>query len=842
MVQPIAYSGTVWAADRPVLGALRDLALIETGTGLAVQAVAGPAPGLQLSAWALDGLTLVDNAALPGPGRAGTEPEIVQADLSATVGLGLVLGDGLSGLTGLWADGAGGWEGTVMPGGGIGPDLTALAVTGQGAAVFAYGLVAGAQAPASWSIGADGRFAPLSQGMTAPVQANGLPAPGLTALAAGEGHVVAGGTGAALLSLYSISGDGRLALTDTVPETDNPGLGGALSVAIAPGHVIAAAAGSGTLTVWAITPGGGLALRDHVIDSLHSRFQGASHLAVASVDGAVFVAAGGADSGISLFRLTPGGRLVHLAQLADAPGWSLDGLAALDMAADGQGRLHLVSAGLRDAGISHFTYDPGPGLVVEGVAADESLTGGAGADILRDGAGTDTVFGGAGADIFAFDTDGLADTIADFEAGIDRLDLSGWAFWRGGHQLRIDTRLDGAEIVYEGPAGTERLVLLSADGGTLSAAQVQAAILTGPDRFLPAWLEAPALRPPDPPAPGALRLDGTPGDDVLQGAAAGDTITGLGGSDRLGGGAGADLIIAGIGFDTVLGGDGDDTITGLDGYDSLSGGSGEDAITGNNGNDWLAGEAGHDRLEGGFGADTVLGGDGNDTVLGGSGPDLLLGEDGADLLQGNAGADTLQGGAGDDRLEGGINHDRLEGGAGQDSLLGGNGADSLRAGADADRAWGNAGNDALWGDGGGDSLWGGIGHDRLEGGTGNDWLWGEDGADTLLGGAGDDRIEGNAGDDWLEGGGGSDWLDGGIGADTFVFREGTVQIARFQAGIDTVLFDAALWGGGARSPEQILAGAVVTGTAVVLDFGGAGLLRIEGLTAPDLILDDIGLV
>lgn len=854
MAREFQHQGTVWAAVRPVLTGLRDLVIVRSDQDLVVQAVGGPAPGFQLSAWGLEGLALLDSAAVSGPGRAGTEPDIIAAQAPDGAAMTLLLGDGQTGLAGLWSDGAGGFADPVTIGGAadLSRDLADLVVTGQGGAVFAYGLVAGSQTPAAWAVGDDGRFTALSAGTVAPLL-NGAPAPGLTGLATAGGHVAAGGTGDALVALYAIGADGRLSLTDTVDAQDNPGMGGDVVIAMAQTltqagsqsggqtHVIAGAAGSSSLTVWSVTPGGALVQSDHVIDTTATRFQGITHLAVATHQGAVFVAAGGADSGVSLFRLTPEGRLVHLAALADGLDWSLDGLAALDLSVDMQGRLHLVTSGLRDAGISHFTLDPGAGLVAEGGAGDDLLQGTAGADILRDGRGADTLTGGAGADIFLFDTDGQRDMVTDFDPGQDRLDLSGWAFWRGAHQLAVDPRVDGAEIVFDGPAGTERLVLLSSNGQPLSVAQVLGAILPGPDRFLPGWLNAAALRPPDPDAPPSQKIDGTPVDDVLAGGQGDDTITGFAGSDRLGGGGGDDLLTGGIGFDTLLGGAGHDTLRGGDGFDSLSGGTGDDLMTGNNGNDRLAGEDGADILNGGFGADTLWGGAGADTLLGGSGPDLLNGGDDADRLEGNAGNDTLYGDGGADLLLGGIGNDTLDGGAGDDTLSGANGADSLRAGTGDDRLEGNAGPDTLLGDDGNDTLLGGIGPDVLYGGPGDDLLSGENGFDLLFGGLGRDTLIGNAGNDTLDGGGGIDLLDGGLGADTFVFRGGQVTVVRFQAGLDSVLFDPVLWGGGGRSPDQVLAGASQVAGAWLFDFGPQGWLRIEESPGGALSESDIGL-
>ncbi|SIT17926.1 Hemolysin-type calcium-binding repeat-containing protein [Roseivivax lentus] len=273
--------------------------------------------------------------------------------------------------------------------------------------------------------------------------------------------------------------------------------------------------------------------------------------------------------------------------------------------------------------------------------------------------------------------------------------------------------------------------------------------------------------------PGGLTLSGGGGGDVLSGGALGDTLSGRGGGDTLQGGAGDDTISGGAGFDAIEGGDGADLIEGSGGFDTISGGAGDDTLSGNAGSDEIAGGTGADLIEGGIGADTLSGNAGADRILGADGADLISGQDDNDTLIGNAGADTLSGGDGADLLRGGINRDRLSGGEGAD---------------------------------------------RLEGG---------DGWDTLMGGAGDDTLLGNAGSDTLTGGAGDDLLHGGIGADTFTFAagEGSDTIVAFQAGIDTLLLDPALLAGADLADHARLEGA-----ALILDFGAAGQIALDGVT------------
>jgi len=838
MEHRILHSNTIWSADQPRLTSLRDLRLLPSETGLVLQAAGGPLPGFQITAWSLDsGLSLHDSLLLPGTGRAGTEPVIETVATPGGAWMPVFLGDGTGGGVALRQDETGGFDDPLALDGVATEDaLHRLVTVAEGEAVFAAGLIAGQPSPALWRVAEDGRLTPLGPGSTAP----DLTGPtGLTDLIALGPHLVAGGTGEVPLALYRVGAEGDLRLEARLAAADNPGLAGSMELAAAqPGgaaHVVAGAAQSGTLSVWRIAEDGTLQLTDHLIDSRDSRFQGVSQLEAVTRDGQGWVAAGGADSGVSLFRLLPSGRLVQVAQLADGLDWSLDGLAALDLAADDAGLLHLATAGLRDGGLSHFTYLPR--ALVEGSAGNDRLTGSAGGDLLQDGAGADTLTGGAGADIFVFARDGQTDTVTDFDPSEDRLDLSGWAFFRGPAQLLIETREDGAGIAFEGPGGTERLILRAASGAPLDADALRAALLPGPDRLMPATLDAVLAD-----LPVDQRLDGTPRPDRITGDAANDTIQGLAGSDHLEGGDGADSLVGGIGFDTLAGGAGGDTLRGLGGRDSLPGGAGDDLIHGNNGNDTLLGGTGHDTLSGGVGADLLRGEDDNDRLAGSAGPDRLEGGAGADILQGNAGPDSLTGGAGGDRLKGGINNDSLEGGDGDDTLLGSNGQDNLYGGGGADLLQGNAGPDALFGGAGDDRLEGGINRDRLEGGPRHDRLMGDDGFDTLNGGAGDDTLFGNAGQDRLEGGGGSDLLDGGIGADTFVFRGGDVRIARFQKKVDTILFDPAFLDQDAGGPEDLLSRAETVGEDLIFDFGADGRLTILGLSEAAQIEDAIGLL
>lgn len=150
-------------------------------------------------------------------------------------------------------------------------------------------------------------------------------------------------------------------------------------------------------------------------------------------------------------------------------------------------------------------------------------------------------------------------------------------------------------------------------------------------------------------------------------------------------------------------------------------------------------------------------------------------------------------------------------------LIGTTRSETLTAGAGHDRVYGNRG------------------HDRLNGLAGHDLLSGETGKDRLSGGAGDDRLFGNGGADRLNGGAGQDVLTGGSGADAFVFAPGggadrITDFSAFQS--DRLLLDATLWAGPRTAHQVVNHFASVTLEGVLLSFGPADSLLLQGLTTP----------
>ncbi|MGR3649780.1 MAG: M10 family metallopeptidase C-terminal domain-containing protein, partial [Shimia sp.] len=531
-------------------------------------------------------------------------------------------------------------------------------------------------------------------------------------------------------------------------------------------YLIVAAAGSSSLSVLQVGADGALTLTDHVLDTQDSRFQGVTALDTVTIDGHVFVFAAGADDGLTVMVLIPGGHLLALDTLADGNETGLQNISALTACVIGD-EIQVFFGSGTEAGLTQLVIDisdlgdlrVAPSGQLAGTAGDDmlvlegagSILGGAGDDILRDGHGQNSLTGGDGADIFVLGADGAHDVITDFEVGVDQIDLSLMPGLYSLTQISVTYTISGAVLSF----GDDTLEIFST-GAALTAATLQAALISA----LQHPVTSPATQPPQPepipdpepepdpnpdpepepepdpspdPAPQDDTLIGTAANDILQGGTGNDTLAGLAGNDTLVGGVDDDSLIGGTGNDSLLGGSGADTLLGGAQGDVLSGGAGNDSIDGGSGTDRLIFELTRSAVvvtDLGNGMIRILGPDGTDLVtdvevfefLDGSmtlaellvpappsGGLSLVGTDAEDTLTGNTGNDTLSGNAGADVMTG----------AGGDDLLdGGNQADSISGGTGNDTVYGRNGRDSLQGDGGNDVLRGGVGNDILEGGDG----------------------------------------------------------------------------------------------------------------------------
>ncbi|WP_270725249.1 calcium-binding protein [Shimia sp. Alg240-R146] len=582
-------------------------------------------------------------------------------------------------------------------------------------------------------------------------------------------------------------------------------------------YLIVAAASSSSLSVLQVGADGALTLTDHVLDTQDSRFQGVTALDTVTIDGHVFVFAAGADDGLTVMVLIPGGHLLALDTLADGNDTGLQNISALTACVIGDEIQVFVGSGT-EAGLTQLVIDisdlgdllVAPSGQLAGTADDDmlvlegagSILGGAGDDILRDGDGQNSLTGGDGADIFVIGADGAHDVITDFQVGEDQIDLSLMPGLYSLAQISVTYTISGAVLSF----GDDTLEIFST-GTALTAATLQAALISA----LQHPVTSPATQPPQPdpipdpepepepdpspdpdPAPQDDTLIGTAANDVLQGGTGNDTLAGLAGNDTLDGGFDDDSLIGGTGNDSLLGGSGADTLLGGAQGDVLSGGAGNDSIDGGSGTDRLVFELTRSAVvvtDLGNGMIQIAGPNGTDLVtnvevfdfldgsmtlaellspapppdglslVGTDGEDTLTGNTGSDTLSGNAGADVMVGAGGHDLLDGGDQADTMTGDSGNDTIFGRNGRDSLQ---------GNNGDDMLRGGVGNDILEGGDGQDHLRGGTDNDTLLGDSGQDTLLGEFGRDRLYGGNGNDMLRGNGGNDSLYGGNGNDTLV--------------------------------------------------------------------------
>lgn len=599
-------------------------------------------------------------------------------------------------------------------------------------------------------------------------------------------------------------------------------------------YVILASAGSNSLSVMQVMPGGGLMTVDHVIDTLNTRFGNVATLETFTIDGRVYVLAGGGDDGVSLFTLLPDGHLLHLETLVDSMSLGLNNVAEIAAHRIGQ-EVQIFVTSQNEGGLTQFSLDTsqqgeqilgtnenntlggnGGDDLLSGGRGDDVLRGNGGDDILLDGAGQDRLYGGAGADIFVLSADNQLDWIMDFQAGVDRLDISSFQMLYSLGQLGFSTTSYGARIVYRG----EVIEVHNQAGGGLTLLDIFGRGFGGPDR---------------PPLMVGQEMFGSSGNDQLAGAEMADIIHGLGGDDilwghrgddQLSGGDGRDQLYGGVGQDRLSGGAGDDWLFGQENDDFLYGDGGNDNLRGGAGDDWLYGQNGSDNLRGGSGADWLMGGNNNDLLYGGDGYDNLRGDAGNDALYGDAGNDDLRGGLGADWVLGGFGDDLIYGGAGSDNLRGDAGGDTMHGDAGHDNMRGGRGNDTLYGGAGDDGLWGNEGNDWLLGGSGDDLIYGGNGYDNLRGDAGDDALYGQDGNDILQGGLGNDTLNGGAGNDILSGEAGN-DVLFGLTGDDTLT--------GSSGNDWLLGG---YGDDRI--YGGDDNDKLRGLSGNDLLYGEAG--
>lgn len=367
--------------------------------------------------------------------------------------------------------------------------------------------------------------------------------------------------------------------------------------------------------------------------------------------------------------------------------------------------------------------------LIEGGSGLDSLTGGSGADTIFGGTGMDVIDGGAGFDLlaggggsdrFLLTNEGGTDSIADFTAGEDLLDVTalGVVF----DDLTFATSDNNLTIQVAGSTIAELVDIQSLTESDFIGA--------GTGSF---QIESVGQN---------VVVTGTNGDDTFR-TYDGDIILGDGGDDRF----------ENVARGNFFGGDGEDTLSfGLEKVfvDEAAGIFRAEDGTGGSFDGFEVLEGNIHRLVEPVGS-VATGSDNNetffatplDTIRGGAGDDTIFG---GEFVQPRFNISSLFGGDGDDLIVGGSLSDNLFGGAGDDVLSLGERTGTLDGGD---------GNDLLFGADLGSTL---FGPNALRGGDGDDTLVGGELSNFLVGGAGDNLYRGGAGEDSVLFGIGNDTL------------------------------------------------------------------------------------
>ncbi len=840
---------TFTAAPLNMVSGIGDLELVEQG-GKTLLYTATRAGGGVLALDVGGTMTLVDQESL-APGMAlPAEATLETAVINGTPHL-IVTGANQAGVNAFGISGTGALTAAIQLPGSLAGAIAAQTILQIGGATYFYAARMGESTIYTYSVAANGTMTLVGSR----VLDGAYTGVDITTLApvtvGGQRFMISLSLEADVMRAFPVAANGALGNPTMIGVPQGLGINDPAAVETVEiggaTFLILASTNSSSISVIRLAADGSMQVADHVIDTLDTRFAAVQAVATVQVGDRVFVIAGGGDDGLTVMTLTPDGRLLQAGQLLNDTGLGLDNITA--MTARVTGGLIEVFIATEGTGIIRVQIDPGTlapiqtgGLdpatltgtaqsdMILGGDGDEQILGGLEDDILSDGAGSDTLFGGAGADLFVLAADGGTDRIADYQFGIDRIDLSAWGPIYSLAALTITATLTGAVITW----GNEVLELVTPNGMPLV-----------PGNFLLSDFVALWHSLPSPPQPENL-IYGTNQIDVLMGGAGDDLFLVSVGADTITGGAGFDTIVltgatAGIRVslealnqntniatgqtyvsiegilgsafsDTLTGDPNNNRIEGQDGNDRLSGSSGNDSLFGGNGNDTLLGGMGVDTLDGGVGRDRAsyreslfgvvadlttpginageaagdsyvgiedLEGTGyNDTLAGDAQASNILALEGNDRLDGRAGSDSLYGGDGTDTLVGGEGTDRLDGGTGTDFASYDTSAVAIRIDlVTASLNTGDALGDIFIGIEGfilsafADTFSGSTLADQALAGAGNDTLTGLAGNDTLAGGSGNDTLYGGDGDDRLMGGSGSDRLEGGAGLDLVTYAE-----------------------------------------------------------------------
>jgi len=272
------------------------------------------------------------------------------------------------------------------------------------------------------------------------------------------------------ITSFAVDGAGKARLIDSLGPRDLLPISGPEDMKIVSvagqSFAVIASIGSSSLTVVRINDLGCLFLADHVIDDTSTRFHKASVLDTFSLNGRTFLATAGADAGITVMEIMPGGRLAHLATGVFETGAGFFAAKGLDVVVNGttawvfaldsrSDRLQRFDLDLADLG---WLYNAANGSatgsskddLIMGNAGNDNLSGGGGDDRIVSGGGADTMTGGAGADVFVFGATSHDLLVTDFALHQDRIDLSDWGRVYSASALSITPTATGCRIALNG--------------------------------------------------------------------------------------------------------------------------------------------------------------------------------------------------------------------------------------------------------------------------------------------------------------------------------------------------------------------------------------------------------
>jgi Ca2+-binding RTX toxin-like protein len=334
---------------------------------------------------------------------------------------------------------------------------------------------------------------------------------------------------------------------------------------------------------------------------------------------------GGADDGVSLLRLVPGGRLEHVSTIEDTERITLDNVSALALSPNEAGnRLILTAASVTEPGLTSFDVKLGSmGTALMGAGVERVVTGTTKEDFFLATSADDTFQGRGGADTFILFADGSADRVLDYQRNFDRLDLGGIPLLHSVDQLTIIPRKVGATVRF----GDFKVTLRASDAKPLNADDLRletslshsptGTVLQGTTTDTrPQTVDSLPRIVGHTVVDGKTLYDGGGGEDLLNfarvdGRVIVDLQVNLTGSTILKqfqDGEAAGLKIRN--FEHLRGSSQSDTLRGDEGVNILRGGPGRDMQFGRAGNDSLDGGVGWDVLVGGAGADLLTGGPG----------------------------------------------------------------------------------------------------------------------------------------------------------------------------------------------------------------------------------------